>query len=90
MAVGDSVTGRLTGGATYQPSSGVEVMLTMLQTEGGNFIYYDGTNSSDAFTNDGAAATTSKPNLKMIVDNTNYLKEGSGSNEGWYCGIIIG
>ena len=90
MAVGDTVSGRLQASGTYQPSAGVEVMLTMIQTEGGNIIYYDGTNSSTAFTNDGAAATSSKPNLKMIVDNTNYLKEGSGANPIWYCGIVIG
>lgn len=91
MAVGDSVVDILTATGNYQPAAGVETCITSLGITGSGDSYriYDGTNSSPI-----VPASQGDNNFKngksVYIDNTNYLRYIKVTNDGYYCGVIVG
>jgi len=97
MAVGDTVSGFSAAGSAmaFQPAAGVSVMITFAGIDNGN------TTGLPYMTNNGTHYTAPRSsfsqtscdlgNMKMIVDNTNYLyfqNLGAGKYTS-YSGIVI-
>lgn len=85
MAVGDVVSGTSSSALSFQPSSGVEVMILscFAYQSGYPAIYYGLNNSTNQF--DSPLNIT---NIKIAINNTNYFYIAGGSTKG-YTGIQI-
>tara|TARA_R110002049_G_scaffold161234_1_gene326732 strand:+ start:685 stop:975 length:291 start_codon:yes stop_codon:yes gene_type:complete len=95
MAVGDVVNGLVATGSaiTFQPAAGVEVAIMSTGSynswtqiyNGVQFAYVSGSN----FPADGVAGGYA-PNIKLMINNTNYLRVLSNATGGaFYTGIQI-
>jgi len=88
MAVGDVASDLLdTSQQVFQPASGVEVMITFLQSVTEEWAHYDGSITQTIggkLISDSAAGFARLP-----IDNTNYIRMG-GTGVHSYGGIVIG
>ena len=85
MAVGDVVSGWSSSALSFQPSSGVEVMIvSVFAYQSGYPAFYLGLNNSQ----NQWSSTYSIENIKIAINNTNYFYISGGSTKG-YTGIQI-
>ena len=89
MAVGDFVNGIFVtaGTSTFQPASGVTIMLTHAMSYNVLPVLTNGTSFADVIINNNSGPS---PSLKLFINNTLFLSMGpSGNNGKSYCGVQV-
>ena len=102
MAVGDFITDLDNVNTTsldFQPAAGVVVMCTMFSSSSGTsgavqFQQYNGSINAmfvnGALFANGGTSASNPASMKVIIDNTNYLRRTTTSNQVCgYCGIQV-
>ena len=87
MAVGDVVNGLSAVGAafTFQPAASIECAITSCGVYNGWSWVYDGALSSHL-----KDTTKANPNVKVFINNTNYIRfDGVAGFSSYYTGIQI-
>tara|TARA_R110000822_G_scaffold152866_2_gene292329 strand:+ start:487 stop:777 length:291 start_codon:yes stop_codon:yes gene_type:complete len=84
MAAGDVVSGiSTTNSIDFQPASGVECMISCINGSDANYLYLkitDGvTVSTSRFTNNNSFIANNGANIKVFINNTNYLNVTAGA-----------
>jgi len=88
MAIKDVVSDILiTSQQVFQPGSGVEVMITFLQSTTEEWGHYDGTSTQTI--GGKLISDSSQGRMALPIDNTNYIRMGGTGNHS-YGGIQIG
>lgn len=89
MAVGDIVNGLATSSdLIMQPAAGVEICITSLSSWTASSGFFNGT--TYALIRAGMASGAASPiQVKIMINNTNYVKALSDANGSQYSGIQI-
>ena len=96
MAVGDVISGIFTAVLTwsnFQPSSGVEIILTAISGNGTIYFgLYNGTNDSYSYSDSSLSSAAgmlygNNKNIKIGITNTNYLRIYASGTVPSYTGI---
>ena len=89
MAIGDIVSGVGVAGVTltFQPAVGVSVMISVAQNYADMISLTDGVNSGYLY--HGTQGYVQTANVKIMINNTNYLSIASAGNSSVYTGIQI-
>ena len=89
MAVGDAVNFYSHATATFQPASGVEIMVLTIFTYS-HSNYFGITNGTDIASNySGINYTNNTTSSKYVITNTDYYYHNSPTHESGFSGIQI-